>query len=143
MSANGDTELLAATRAALLDAIEALREQRHAIVVIGAQAVYLHTGDAPVALAETTKDSDLVLDSRVLHGEPTIEHSMREAGFHLDFRARQPGAWLNSAGFPWTSWCPKRSPVREDVAAHASLPTRGAQLGARPASREPSSTARQ
>lgn len=100
MSVNGDAEMLAATRAALLDAIEALRDQRHAVVVIGAQAIYLHTGDAPVALAEATKDSDLVLDSRVLHGEPTIERAMAEAGFYLDLNAGQPGAWLNRAGVP-------------------------------------------
>jgi len=33
-------------RAALLDAVEALGAHRDAIVLVGAQAIYLHTGDA-------------------------------------------------------------------------------------------------
>ena len=33
-------------RAALLDVAEALAEQLDAVVLVGAQAVYLHTGDA-------------------------------------------------------------------------------------------------
>ena len=33
-------------RAALLDVAEALDEQLDAVVLVGAQAVYLHTGDA-------------------------------------------------------------------------------------------------
>jgi hypothetical protein len=45
--------------------VEALDEQRAAVVLIGAQAIYLHTGGAPVALAETTKDTDLAIDPRV------------------------------------------------------------------------------
>jgi hypothetical protein len=60
MSQPGAVEnILAAARAALLDALEALKEQRHAVAVVGAQAVYLRTGGADVALAEATKDSDL------------------------------------------------------------------------------------
>lgn len=49
--------LLVRSRSALLDALEALADHRRAVVVIGAQAVYLRTGSAPVALAEATKDS--------------------------------------------------------------------------------------
>ena len=33
-------------RSVLLDALEALGEQRSALIVVGAQAVYLHTGPA-------------------------------------------------------------------------------------------------
>ena len=40
----GDAELLVAARAALLDALDALAAQRDALVLIGAQANYLHTG---------------------------------------------------------------------------------------------------
>ncbi|HEY4277018.1 MAG TPA: hypothetical protein VGM91_02295 [Conexibacter sp.] len=54
--------MLIAARAALLDALDALVEQRDALVLIGAQAIYLHTGAAVVALAEATKDSDLAVD---------------------------------------------------------------------------------
>ena len=58
MSPLGDSDdLLVQTRSALLDALEALIDHRDAVIVIGAQAVYLHTGNALVALAEATKES--------------------------------------------------------------------------------------
>ena len=47
MNSPGDvdpTDLLVQTRAALLDAIDALGAHRDAVIVIGAQAVYLRTG---------------------------------------------------------------------------------------------------
>jgi hypothetical protein len=64
-------------RSALLDAVEALKEQINAVIVVGAQAIYLHTGAAPVALAEATKDCDLALDTRELASEPLLEDAMR------------------------------------------------------------------
>lgn len=100
MKPRGDADLLVAARSALLDALEALGEHLSAVVVVGAQAVYLHTGAAPVALAEATKDCDLALDTRALAPEPLIEQAMRAAGFHLDLHAHQPGAWLNRQGIP-------------------------------------------
>nr|WP_084213036.1 GSU2403 family nucleotidyltransferase fold protein [Micromonospora purpureochromogenes] len=100
MSGLGDADLLVAARSALLDALEALREHADAVVVVGAQAIYLHTGAAPIALAEATKDCDLALDARALPHEPLLEEAMRAAGFHLDVHAHQPGAWLNPKGIP-------------------------------------------
>lgn len=47
-------DLLVQSRGALLDALVALAEHREAVVVIGAQAIYLRTPAAPVALAEAT-----------------------------------------------------------------------------------------
>lgn len=44
MSAHGDADLLVAARRALLDTLEALRAHQDALVLIGAQAIYLHTG---------------------------------------------------------------------------------------------------
>jgi hypothetical protein len=70
MSPAGDAELLVAARSALLDALDAHRE---ALVLIGAQAIYLHTGAAIVALAEATKDSDLAVDPRQLKDEPLLD----------------------------------------------------------------------
>ncbi|HCT80809.1 MAG TPA: hypothetical protein DGT23_30435 [Micromonosporaceae bacterium] len=100
MNVLGDNDLLVAARGALLDALEALKEHRNAVVVIGAQAIHLHTGGAQVALAEATKDSDLALDTRALAGEPLLEETMERAGFRLDPAALQPGAWLSPAGIP-------------------------------------------
>jgi hypothetical protein len=100
MSRTGDDDLLIAARATLLDALEALSMHLDAVIVVGAQAIYLHTGAAPVALAEATKDSDLALDTRVLAEYPLLEQAMTEAGFHLDLIAGQPGAWMNAGGIP-------------------------------------------
>lgn len=57
---SGDPDpLYVRARAALLDAAEALAEQREAVVLVGAQAVYLHAGDADfVASAPYTTDAD-------------------------------------------------------------------------------------
>jgi hypothetical protein len=79
MSPAGDAELLVAARAALLDALDALAEQRDALVLIGAQAVYLHTGGADIALAEATKDSDLAVDPRALVDDPLGQRSTSPA----------------------------------------------------------------
>lgn len=87
-------------RAALLDALEALDVHREAVVLIGAQAIYIHTGDAPIALTPYTKDADLAIDARVLHDDPRIERAMSAAGFILDPVANQPGTWLSPSGVP-------------------------------------------
>ncbi|MDO8152289.1 GSU2403 family nucleotidyltransferase fold protein [Isoptericola sp. b408] len=93
---NGESpDLLVRSRSALLDAAEALGTQRGSVIVIGAQAVYLHTGSLRVALAEATKDSDVVLDPRLLHEDPLIEDAMKEAGF---VPTDQPGSWVTSDG---------------------------------------------
>lgn len=100
MSALGDAELLIATRAALLEALEALAAHRDALVLIGAQAIYIHTGAAVVGLAEATKDSDLAVDPRELGDAPLIDDAMSCAGFHRDLVHPQPGSWLSPRGIP-------------------------------------------
>lgn len=70
------------------------------MVVIGAQAIYLHTGAAEVALAEATKDSDLALDTRSLGSDPLIEAAMTAAKFILNPTTRQPGSWISPRGIP-------------------------------------------
>ncbi|GAA1228684.1 hypothetical protein GCM10009676_08900 [Prauserella halophila] len=100
MNRSGDTDLLVLARSALLDALDALHDHLDGIVVIGAQAVYLHTGGANVALAEATKDSDVALDPRKWTDPPTIEDVLHAAGFTLDQESKQPGSWLNGAGTP-------------------------------------------
>jgi hypothetical protein len=100
MSPAGDADLLIAARSALLDALEALVDQRDALVLIGAQAIYLHTGAAVVALAEATKDSDLAIDPRALADDPLLDEAMTAAGFHRDLTAPQPGSWISPTGIP-------------------------------------------
>jgi hypothetical protein len=100
-----DDDLLVKSRAALLDALSALDMQRDAVIVVGAQAIYLRTASAPVALAEATKDSDLALDPRALDTDRRIDEAMRRAGFLL---SGQPGAWVNHDNIPVDLMVPEK-----------------------------------
>jgi hypothetical protein len=77
-------------RAVLLDALEALGEQRNAVIVVGAQAIYMHTGAVDLAVPEFTTDADLTIDPVLLRAAPEIELAMRTAGFE---RGNRVGAW--------------------------------------------------
>jgi hypothetical protein len=63
---NGLDELYVIARRVLLDAFEALVAHRDAIVLVGAQAVYLRTGEADLAVAPFTTDGDLAIDPALL-----------------------------------------------------------------------------
>jgi hypothetical protein len=52
---NHDPEYVAARRV-LLDALEALGPHRKAVVLVGAQAIYLHVGEGDMAVAPFTTD---------------------------------------------------------------------------------------
>lgn len=78
-------------RAVLLDALDGLGPHRDALVLVGAQAVYLHAGDADFATAPTTTDADLALVPRRLADEPSIVDAMHAAGFAP---GKQPGSWV-------------------------------------------------
>jgi len=100
MSPPGAADIILAARRALLDAMDALAEHRSALVLVGAQAIYLHTGNAPVALAESTKDSDIAINPRQLRDHPLLEQAMRQAGFTQNASTSQPGSWLSPDGVP-------------------------------------------
>lgn len=97
MSLSGGPDLLVLARRVLLDAVEALDGQRDALVLIGAQAIYIHTGAALIALPEATKDSDIAIDRRRLADEPLLEEAMTGAGFRP---GRDPGSWLGVMDVP-------------------------------------------
>lgn len=82
-------------RAALLDAVEALGTHLDAIVLVGAQAIYLHTGDADLAVAEYTTDADFTISPGELADAPLLGDLLDAAGF----TAREhPGGWLSPDG---------------------------------------------
>lgn len=83
--------LYVAARAVLLDALDALDEQRGALILAGAQAIYIHTGAADLAVAEFTTDGDLVVVPDQLKVEPRLSEAMERAQFRSGL---QPGSWL-------------------------------------------------
>jgi hypothetical protein len=85
-------------RRALLDALAALGVQRDAVVLVGAHAVYVHTGDADVPIASYTKDADLLIVPGDLQQHPTLDQAMRSAGFSHDEKRQQPGEWTSPDG---------------------------------------------
>lgn len=77
-------------RRVLLNALDALRPHLDAVVLIGAQAVYLRTiGRLPTYQPFTT-DADLVLDPARILAIPSLGKSMSNAGFIL---TDEPGIW--------------------------------------------------
>lgn len=96
----GADNLIVEARAALLDVVAALDAHKDSVILIGAQAIYLRTGNAAFALAEATKDSDLAIDARTLGEDPLLEEAMTNAGFILNPVSKQPGAWMSPNGIP-------------------------------------------
>jgi CRISPR-associated endonuclease Cas2 len=78
--------------------VEALAGQVDAVVLVGAQAVYLRTQDAELSTQVYTADGDLALDPKALADEPRLEQAMRSAGFFQQpAGSRQPGQWYRTA----------------------------------------------
>ena len=88
-------------RAALLDATDALAPFLDAMVLVGAQAVYLRTGDADLMVAEYTTDADFAFEPTSLPDTPLLEETLESHRFTL---RRVPGAWLSPGGSPATNW---------------------------------------
>lgn len=84
-----------AARGVLLDALAALESHLDAVVLVGAQAVYLRAGAADLAVAPTTTDADLALAPARLADEPLLAEAMRGAGF---LPGANPGTWCGRGG---------------------------------------------
>ena len=80
-------------RTVLLDALDALGNQRGAVIVVGAQAVYLHIGAIDLAVPEFTLDADITLDPALVREVPEIEGAMLAARFA---RGNRVGVWIAS-----------------------------------------------
>lgn len=74
-------ELYGVAREVLLDALEALGEHRESIVLVGAQAIYLRTGEADLAVAPYTTDADLGIDPADLKKSPPLDKALGDASF--------------------------------------------------------------
>ena len=115
---SGDPDpLYVRARTALLNAAAALAEQLDAVVLVGAQAIYLHTGDAEFAVAEHTTDADFCVAPADLSDKPLLAESLEARGFSL---REHPGSWISPDGIPVDLMVPE---------ALAGTGSRGARLG--------------
>jgi hypothetical protein len=136
--ASTDPQYVAARRV-LLDALVALAAHKPAVIVAGAQAIYLRTGegesgvapyttdgDLAIGIAPYTTDGDLAIDPTVLRDEPLLGSAMRAAGFTPSLT--EPGIWLATATVDGTELTiPIDLIVPEAVAPPGGR--RGARLG--------------
>lgn len=106
-------ELYALARRVLLDALDALGPHRGAIVLVGAQAVYLRVGEADLAIAPFTTDGDLVIDPAVLAEIPPLEQALMRAGF-LPKSQDSVGVWITR--------CSTRQQVDAEIAVDLLVP---------------------
>lgn len=82
--------LYVVARRALLDGLEALRPHLASVVVVGAHAIYEHTGPADLTVAEFTTDADLAISPQLLPETPTLTELLESKDFHLQ---DDPGQW--------------------------------------------------
>lgn len=95
-------DLYVMARRVLLDALDALGPHREAIVLVGAQAVYLRVGEAQLAVAPFTTDGDLAIDPSVLAETPSLEQALMAAGF-FPKTADSVGIWIAKRSTSQTS----------------------------------------
>ena len=82
-----------AARHVLLDALEALHTHLDSLILVGAQAVYLHAGEGTLNVPPMTTDADLALNTQHLAASPEIAQTLTEAGFSP---STNPGHWLGA-----------------------------------------------
>ena len=124
----GDRPEYVAARTVLLDALEALRPHEAAVVLAGAQAVYLRTGPGALPIAEFTTDGDLALDPALLEEAPPLGDLMSAAGFRLAELqgASEPGIWEKEVDIDGVE-----APVAVDLIVPAGVAPPGGTRGAR------------
>ena len=82
-----------AARRVLLDALEALHDHSDSLILVGSQAVYLHTGEGTLSVPPMTTDADLALNTGPLAASPEIAQTLIDAGFAP---STNPGHWLGA-----------------------------------------------
>lgn len=84
-------------RTVLLDCLELLAAQSDALVLVGAQAIYLQTPASDSGLPAATTDGDLAIDPELLFTNPDIASVLEAAGFTAH---TNPGRWFSPEGVP-------------------------------------------
>lgn len=81
-----------AARRVLLDALGALEHHLDNLILVGAQAVYHHAGEADLNVPLLTTDGDLAINTHDLADVPEIGAVLRAAGFTP---GPNPGHWVS------------------------------------------------
>lgn len=106
----GDSNVDNVTRLArqtLFDALEALgAAHRDSLVLVGAQAIYEHTGPDSLPVPQFTTDADLAVDPSLVADDPLIHEAMTSAGFTRNpppgsRKTMQPGQWHKQVASGW------------------------------------------
>jgi hypothetical protein len=84
-------------RRVLLDCLELLAAQSEALVLVGAQAIYLQTPVLDVGLPASTTDGDIAIDPDLLFENPDLAEVLESAGFRPH---TSPGTWFSPEGVP-------------------------------------------
>jgi hypothetical protein len=122
-------DLYLRSRRALLDALVALEDQREGLILVGAHAIYVYTGEADVPIATRTKDSDIAIDPALLRDTPLLEEAMGAGDFVRKEDGPQPGEWLSADGIPVdllvpSSMVPARGRRSVQIPPHSKLAAR-------------------
>lgn len=120
-----------AARSVLLDALGALEAHRAALVLIGAQAIYLHTGEVPGTGVATTTDGDIALDADLLSQDPELAVTLKKAHF---MPGLNPGSWVAKNGIAVDLMVPLHQSGRTKPNARSARLTGHDSWSARPAS---------
>ena len=89
-------------RKVLLDCLELLAAQSDALVLVGAQAIYLQTPASDTGLPASTTDGDIAIDPELLFEDPDLAGVLEDAGFAPH---SSPGTWFSPEGVCLsTSW---------------------------------------
>ena len=130
---SGDPDpLYVNARSALLDATDALVDHLDVIVLVGAQAIYLHTGEADLfdTAAQYTTDADFSINPNDLSDSPLLADLLTNGGF---IAGDNPGSWISSNGVAVDLMVPealagsKRHRRSADLLAHGKRVARRAK----------------
>jgi hypothetical protein len=129
MSKFGANDLDVIARRALLDALEVLEPHLNSLILVGAQALYMHTQHIYLTLAPATSDADIAIDTRLLGNSPELNQLLRPAGyFENPISDGQPGHWLNKDNIPLDLYQPAAISGRGATARAAHLDPHGKNL---------------
>lgn len=84
-------------RRVLLDCLDLLAAQSNALVLVGAQAIYLQTPALDAGLPASTTDADIAIDPELLSANPDLAKVLESAGFRPH---TSPGTWFSPEGVP-------------------------------------------